>query len=76
MASGGDSNKPVKDVPGIGDSGARKLAPKITTAKHLYRLYLKDPEGFRDELEDSYGLRHSDAEAAYKAMREWDEQNN
>ena len=76
MASGGDGNKPVKEVPGIGDSGGRKLAPEIRTTEQLFGLYLMDPEGFKDKLVKKYGLGRSDAQKAYKAMREWDEQNN
>ena len=70
------NRKSVEAVPGIGPSGAGKLAPKITTAKQLYSLYLKNPEKFKDKLEKKYGLRPSDAQKAYDGMREWDEQNN
>ena len=87
MESGGESDtkvhkkfinepmkgKSVKAVPGIGDSGAEKLAPKITTARQLYGLYLKNPKGFKDKLVKR-GLRPSDAQKAYDGIREWDEQ--
>ena len=66
----------VREVPGIGDAiGTRLNRTGIKFAKDLYARYLLDKRGFKELIEDHGGnIKHQND--AYKAMKDWDAQNN
>jgi hypothetical protein len=69
-------NKLVTTVPGIGPVLGQSLTEAdFETAKKLYGRYLSDPDGFKDFIK-SHGGDGGQQQAAYNAMKEWDDQHN
>lgn len=67
------ANKPVTDVPGIGQVVGRNMcADGVRTARALYGYYLDNPRGFRDFVM-TYGANAGQQEAAFKAMSEFEQ---
>lgn len=69
-------NKPVQDVPGIGEVIGRNMERAgIMTAKALYAHYLADPGKFMDKVM-SFGANVRQQNAAFNAMRDYANQHN
>lgn len=70
------TGKHVSEVPGIGESIGQSMAKTgLCQAKDLYGRYLSNPECFKG-LVERHGGNSKNQNDAYKAMKEWDHQNN
>ena len=68
--------KGVSKVPGIGEAISERLAKcGMSQAKDLYGRFLSDPKHFKALIEN-HGGNSKNQNDAYRAMREWDLQNN
>lgn len=66
----------VIDVPGIGEAIASNLnLSGIYYAKDLYARFLLERRSFKGLIEE-HGGNSKQQDDAYKAMKEWDSQNN
>lgn len=68
-------DKPVDEVPGIGEViGDNMREDGIHLAKDLYKIYKRRPNTFRDKVM-TYGANAGQQDAAYFAMRDYDDQH-